>query len=128
MLYALSTLVASTGRAPVPARRRRQGTRARLGDGVVPENAALEWSPSSCRPDRPRGAHSVTRRKDGAFVINRNDLHAATSHTLMPADRLVIETMPFRTNALLERFHRRRGYAIDTARHGLSRSIWRLPR
>jgi hypothetical protein len=40
--------------------------------------------------------------------------------TYTPSDKkLVIERLPFRANALLERFHRRRGYAtgyaLDTA-------------
>jgi hypothetical protein len=58
------------------------------------------------------GAHSVTRRKDGAIVINRNDLLTPRRLTYSPADRTVlIEQQERRPNALLERFHRRRGYA-----------------
>ena len=65
------------------------------------------------------GAHGVTRRKDGAIVITRNDLLTPRRLTYTPADRrLVIEKMPHRANAMLERFHRRRGYttgyALDT--------------
>ena len=66
------------------------------------------------------GAHGVTRRKDGAIVINRNDLIAPRRITLTPDTRLLlIERMERRPNAFLERFHRRRGYAtgyrLDTA-------------
>jgi len=66
------------------------------------------------------GAHNVTRRKDGAIVITRTDLLAPRRLTYMPDDRtLVIEKLPYRTNVMLERFHRRRGYAtgyaLDTA-------------
>ena len=58
------------------------------------------------------GAHSVTRRNDGAIVITRHDLITPRRITYIPADRtLVVERMQHRTNALLERFHRRRGYA-----------------
>jgi len=54
----------------------------------------------------------VNRRKDGAIVINRNDLLAPRRVTYTPADRkVVVEKMQYRTNAMLERFHRRRGYA-----------------
>jgi hypothetical protein len=66
------------------------------------------------------GAHGVTRRKDGAIVINRNDLIAPRRLTFSPIDRtLVIEKLAHRPNAFVERFHRRRGYAtgyrLDTA-------------
>jgi hypothetical protein len=62
------------------------------------------------------GAHSVTGRKDGAIVITRNDLLTPRRLTYTPADRRVlIEKMPHRTNAMLERFHRRRGYATGYA-------------
>jgi hypothetical protein len=62
------------------------------------------------------GAHTVTRRQDGAIVITRQDLIAPRRITYAPADRtLVVERMQHRTNALLERFHRRRGYATGYA-------------
>ena len=66
------------------------------------------------------GAHGVTRRKDGAIVITRNDLLTPRRLTYTPATRmLVIEKLPSPTNVMLERFHRRRGYAtgyaLDTA-------------
>jgi hypothetical protein len=66
------------------------------------------------------GAHGVTRRKDGAIVINRNDLLTPRRITFAPDTRmLLVERMERRPNAFLERFHRRRGYAtgyrLDTA-------------
>jgi hypothetical protein len=66
------------------------------------------------------GAYSVTRRNDGAIVITRHDLITPRRITYSPTDRmLIVERMQHRTNALLERFHRRRGYAtgyaLDTA-------------
>jgi hypothetical protein len=66
------------------------------------------------------GAHGVTRRKDGAIVITRNDLLTPRRLTYTPSTRaLLIEKLPYRTNVMLERFHRRRGYAtgyaLDTA-------------
>src|SRR4029453_1992279 len=58
------------------------------------------------------GAHGVTRRKDGAIVINRNDLITPRRITFTPETRtLLVERMERRPNAFLERFHRRRGYA-----------------
>ena len=58
------------------------------------------------------GSHSVTRRNDGAIVINRNDLIMPRRITFTPDSRtLVVERMERRPNAFLERFHRRRGYA-----------------
>ena len=62
------------------------------------------------------GAHGVTRRKDGAIVITRNDLVTPRRLTYTPATRTVlVEKMPHRANAFLERFHRRRGYATGYA-------------
>jgi hypothetical protein len=58
------------------------------------------------------GAHNATRRKDGTIVINRADLVTPRRLTYSPTDRTVlIERQERRPNALLERFHRRRGYA-----------------
>jgi hypothetical protein len=49
-------------------------------------------------------------------VINRNDLTTPRRITFTPSDgTLVIERMHHRTNAFLERFHRRRGYATGYA-------------
>jgi hypothetical protein len=66
------------------------------------------------------GSHGVARRADGAIVITRNDLLTPRRLTYTPADRtILIERLPRRANALLERFHRRRGYStgyvVDTA-------------
>jgi hypothetical protein len=66
------------------------------------------------------GAHGVTRRADGTLVITRTDLLAPRRLTFTPSTQtLVIEKIGPRTNALLERFHRRRGYStgygLDTA-------------
>ena len=62
------------------------------------------------------GAHTVSRRNDGTIVITRQDLMTPRRITYAPADRtLVVERMQHRTNALLERFHRRRGYATGYA-------------
>jgi hypothetical protein len=66
------------------------------------------------------GAHTANRRADGTIVINRQDLTTPRRITYTPADsRLVIEKMEPRAHALLERFHRRRGYetgyTLDTA-------------
>ena len=66
------------------------------------------------------GAHGVTRRNDGSIVITRNDLVSPRRLIYVPSARTVlIEKMPRRVDALLERFHRRRGYAtgyaLDTA-------------
>jgi hypothetical protein len=66
------------------------------------------------------GAHSVNRRLDGTIVINRNDLLVPRRITYVPAaGTLAIEKLAPRTNTVLERFHRRRGYetgyALDTA-------------
>ena len=45
-------------------------------------------------------------------MITRNDLLTPRRITFTPDTRtLLIEKLPHRTNALLERFHRRRGYA-----------------
>ncbi len=117
LMYALSTL-AMNHRA-IFAARYGPGTvafereRELAYDGVFPENAEprviSQQIQSSVGLD---GAHGVTRRKDGAFVINRNDLLAPRRLTYTPADRrLLIEKLPPRPNAVLERFHRRRGYA-----------------
>lgn len=86
-------------------------------DGVFPEDAELRTISqqilSSLDLD---GAHGVTRRKDGAIVIVRNDLLAPRRLTFVPTTRaLTVERLPHRTNVMLERFHRRRGYATGYA-------------
>ena len=89
-------------------------------DGVFPANAPPRaMSAQILASAGLDGAHQVARRPDGTLVINRNDLTTPRRLTYMPADRrLLIEKQPMRANALLERFHRRRGYttgyALDT--------------
>jgi len=87
--------------------------RAFVYDGVFPEDADLRTvSRQILSAAGIEGAHGVSRRKDGAIVITRNDLLRPRRLTYVPADGTVlIETTPPRANAFLERFHRRRGYA-----------------
>ncbi|HEY7500000.1 MAG TPA: hypothetical protein VH740_15880 [Vicinamibacterales bacterium] len=82
-------------------------------DGVFPDNADLRAISRQILASLDLdGAHGVTRGKEGAIVINRNDLTSPRRLTYTPANRtVVIERMASRPNALLERFHRRRGYA-----------------
>jgi hypothetical protein len=91
-------------------------------DGVLPENAASRMlSQQLLMSLGLDGAHTVARRNDGTLVINRNDLVTPRRLTYTPADRrLVIEKMPLRSNAVLERFHRRRGYSTG---YGLD-TLW----
>ena len=73
------------------------------------------------------GAHGVTRRKDGAIVITRNDVVTPRRLTYTPSTQTVlVEKMPHRANAFLERFHRRAGYAtaMRSTPFGRYRSIW----
>jgi hypothetical protein len=113
LMYALSTLVmnhrALFAGPPAPFERERE----LVYDGVLPENAPLRaMSVQLLASVGLDGAHNVTQRKDGTVVINRNDLITPRRLTYTPADRrLVIERLPVRANAFLERFHRRRGYA-----------------
>lgn len=116
-MYALSTLVmnhramfvARYGEGPIPYERERQVEY----DGSFPENTDLRTvSAQLLRSTDLDGAHSVSRQKDGTIVINRNDLVTPRRLTYSPADRtLTIDRQQARPNALLERFHRRRGYA-----------------
>ncbi len=120
LMYAVSTLVmnhrAMFRNAP-PFEKERE----LVYDGVLPENAAPHAvSEQLLAAVGLDGAHSVARRKDGTYLINRNDLLVPRRLTYTPADRrVVVERAPFRTVPLLERFHRRRGYAtgyvLDTA-------------
>ena len=121
LMYALSTAVmnhralfASAAPGGAPAYEKERELRY---DGVFPDDADLraisQQILSSVDLD---GAHGVTRRKDGAIVITRNDLLAPRRLTYTPANRtLLIEKLPYRTNVMLERFHRRRGYATGYA-------------
>jgi len=117
LMYALSTLVMNhrTWFAGPPAAF--QEEREFVYDGVFPDDAEPrvmgQQILASVGLD---GAFGATRRKDGAVVVTRNDLVAPRRLTYTPADRrLVIERMPFRSNAFLERFHRRRGYATGSS-------------
>jgi hypothetical protein len=121
LMYALSTaamnhralFVEWYGGAPLSYQKEREF----VYDGVFPENAEPRTVSrqilSSAGLD---GAHGVTRRKDGAIVITRNDLLTPRRLTYVPSDRSVlVEKMPHRANAFLERYHRRRGYASGYA-------------
>src|SRR5687768_4143985 len=124
LMYALSTAVMNHRAlfvdtdAPPPAFERE---RQMVYDGVFPESAELRTiSRQILASLNLDGAHGVTRRKDGAIVITRNDLVTPRRIIYQSADRtLIVEKLPLRANALLERFHRRRGYstgyALDTA-------------
>ena len=121
LMYALSTvamnhrafLVEALGAGPV----RYEKERTFVYDGAVPDGADPETIARQVLGAAGLdGSHGVTRRKDGAIVIARNDLVSPRRLTYTPADRTVlIERMPHRANALLERFHRRRGYATGYA-------------
>jgi len=125
LMYALSTLVMNHRALFVagygPGAPPYETERTIRYDGAFSEDAApREISQTILAALDLDGAHGVTRRKDGAIVITRNDLTTPRRMTYTPADRtLVVERMPHRTNAFLERFHRRRGYAtgyrLDTA-------------
>jgi len=121
LMYALSTAAmnhramfasAAPGGAPQFERERQL-----VYDGVLPEGAELRVVSQQILASLDLdGAHNVTRRKDGAIVINRNDLLTPRRVIYSPVDRtLVVEKLPHRTNMLLERFHRRRGYATGYA-------------
>jgi hypothetical protein len=117
LMYALSTAVMnhralfvdeSGGGAPQFERERDL-----VYDGVFPNDAELRTISRQILASLDLdGAHGVTLRKDGAIVITRNDLLTPRRITYTPASHaLLIERLPHRTNAMLERFHRRRGYA-----------------
>ena len=116
-MYALSTLVmnhravfvARYGEGPIPYERERQLTY----EVSFPSDADLKTiSAHILTSVGLDGAHNVSGRNDGTIVINRNDLVTPRRLTYSPVDQsLVIERQQPRANALLERFHRRRGYA-----------------
>ena len=126
LMYALSTLVMNHraifvgryGEGPIPFETERQ----LVYEGSFPENADLRTiSKQILMSVGLDGAHGVSRRKDETIVINRNDLVTPRRLTYSPADRtLLIERMQSRPNAILERFHRRRGYATG---YGLD-TVW----
>jgi hypothetical protein len=117
VMYALSTaamnhralFVDESGGGPPQFERERE----LVYDGVFPNDAELGTISRQILVSLDLdGAHGVTRRKDGAIVITRNDLLTPRRITYTPASHaLLIERLPHRTNAVLERFHRRRGYA-----------------
>jgi hypothetical protein len=125
LMYALSTLVMNHramfveryGRGPVPFEKEREF----VYDSSFPDNAEPRTISQQILTSLSLdGAHNVNRRADGQIVIMRNDLISPRRVTYDPAKRtLVIEKMQYRTNAMLERFHRRRGYetgyGLDTA-------------
>ena len=116
LMYALSTLAmnhramftAQYGSGPVPFVIEREMTYDRL----LPHGSDLRTiSTQILASVGLDGAHSASRRQDGAVVITRDDLRSPRRLTFTPATRrLVIERTIFRSNAFLERFHRRRGY------------------
>jgi hypothetical protein len=126
LMYASSTLVmnhralfvAQYGSGPVPFVPEREMTY----DGVFPEAAPLKTiSAQILASVGLDGSHGVSRRPDGTIVITRNDLVSPRRLTFDPGTRrLVIERMTFRSNAFLERFHRRRGFATG---YGLD-TVW----
>lgn len=121
LMYALSTLAMNHratfagiyGEGPVPFELERQF----VYEGTFPEGAEpraiTRQLLSSLDLD---GAHSVSRRDDGTIVVNRHDLLAPRRVTYSSADGTVLlERVQSRPNAMLERFHRRRGYATGYA-------------
>lgn len=120
-MYALSTLVmnhreffiAKYGRGPAPLERERELT---YSGSFAPEAEPRDISRQILASLGLDGTHGVNRRKDGAIVINRQDLITPRRVTYTPSDgKLVIEKMQYRSNAMLERFHRKRGYATGYA-------------
>jgi hypothetical protein len=116
-MYALSTLamnhralfVEHYGAGPVPFVKERTVTIAATFSDTTDAKAIAGQILAAVDLD---GAHGATRRNDGTIVINRADLLTPRRLTYSPADRTVlIERQERRPNALLERFHRRRGYA-----------------
>jgi len=120
-MYAVSTLAMNHravfarhyGEGPVPFEREREIPY----DGTFPEHAELRTiSRQLLAGVGLDGAHSVSRRDDGTIVVTRNDLLAPRRLTYSSATRtLLVERMQRRPNAMLERFHRRRGYATGYA-------------
>lgn len=125
LMYALSTMAMNHrhafqevyGKGPPPWRAERTLTY----DGTfAPDAAPRDISRQLLASLGLDGHHQVQRRPDGTIVINRQDLVTPRRITYTPATRQVaIERQEARPNALLERFHRRRGYgtgyALDTA-------------
>lgn len=117
LMYALSTMAMNHrdlfADAP-PATYEKE--RELIYDGVVPDAPLRLASTMLLESLRMNGVHTVVRRDDGAMVITRNSVVTPRRLIYTPADRrLVIERMPARSNVILERFHRRRGYATGYA-------------
>jgi hypothetical protein len=116
LMYAVSTLamnhrahfIEKYGRGPAPWLKERElpypGT---LAEGTSPRDAARQIL-DALELD---GAHNVNRRPDGTLVITRQDLLTPRRITYTPGtQQVLIEKTESRPHALLERFHRRRGY------------------
>ena len=124
LMYALSTIamnhrgyfIEQYGRGPAPFEKEREIAY----NGSFPENAEPKIIAKQILSSLElEGAHAANRRKDGSIVINRQDLLQPRRIVYTPADnKIVVERMEYRSNAMLERFHRRRGYqtgyALDT--------------
>lgn len=116
LMYALSTIAMNHraylagiyGRGPAPWRPEREFTyQGTLAPGASPREVARQLLDSLDLG----GAHQVNRRPDGALVIQRQDLLQPRRLTFTPATQhVLIERQESRPSALLERFHRRRGY------------------
>ena len=117
LMYGVSTLVmnhravfiARYGDGPIPFERERVVAY----DATFPENAEPRTISRQVLASLDLdGAHTVSRRADGTVVINRQDLLTPRRLSYSPVDHtVVVEKLQHRPNALLERFHRRRGYA-----------------
>ncbi|MEY4938885.1 MAG: hypothetical protein RIQ93_620 [Verrucomicrobiota bacterium] len=125
LMYALSTMamnhhgyfIAKHGREPQPFEKERELPYAEsFSAGASPREVGRQILISLDLD----GAHTVNQRPNGSVVINRNDLVSPRRITYTPGDhQLLIEKQAPRANVVLERFHRRRGYAtgyaLDTA-------------
>jgi hypothetical protein len=121
LMYALSTLVMNHrayfvekyGRGPAPWIKERELTyQGTFAENAKPGDIARQILDSLDLD----GAHSVNRRHDGTLVISRNELTTPRRITYTPTgQQLIVGKTEPRTSALLERFHRRRGYATGYA-------------
>ena len=116
LMYAVSTLV-MTHRTRFAPQAPFQAERSTTFDAVFPDNVdPRQVSEALLASLGLEGSHMVTRRKDGTYVVNRADLLTPRRLTYTPADRrVVIERLPLQTSGLMNRFHRRRGYATGYA-------------
>lgn len=123
LMYALSTLAMNhrtwftlSGAAPAFSEERRVVYESAL-PADAPADAVARQMLTFLGLD---GAHAASRRADGTIVVTRTDLLTPRRITYHPVDRaLTVERQQPRATSLLERFHRRRGYAtgyrLDTA-------------